>query len=88
MYFSMENNTNNTMGQGNMGKSDKDFLVLVLLAVLVGPLGFDRFYLGKYGTGVLKLITGGGFLIWWLIDLFLIVTGKMTDAEGRVVVSK
>ena len=76
----------NNNQQGGGQKSDKDFVVLVLLSVLVGPLGIDRFYLGKYVTGVLKLITGGGLLIWWLIDLFLIVTGKMTDAQGRVVI--
>ena len=82
-----ENNagmSNNQQGGGEQ-KSDKDFVVLVLLSVLVGPLGFDRFYLGKYVTGILKLITLGGLGLWWLIDLFLIVTGKMTDSEGRVV---
>ena len=94
----MENNQN-TQGQNNMGgndgmnrgmsaKSDKDFVVLVLLSVLVGGLGIDRFYLGKVGTGILKLVTLGGLGIWWIIDLILIVTGKMTDSEGRVVTSK
>ena len=94
----MENNQN-TQGQNNMGgndgmnrgmpaKSDKDFVVLVLLSVLVGGLGIDRFYLGKIGTGILKLLTLGGLGIWWLIDLVLIVMGKMTDSEGRVVTSK
>ena len=78
----------NTGMNNTPGKSDKDFVVLVLLSVLVGGLGIDRFYLGKYGTGILKLITLGGLGLWWLIDLILIVMGKMTDAEGKVVVSK
>ena len=79
---------NDGMNQGMSGKSDKDFVVLVLLSVLVGGLGIDRFYLGKVGTGILKLITLGGFGIWWIIDLILIVTGKMTDSDGNLVTSK
>ena len=35
-------------------------------------MGIDRFYLGKGGTGFLKLITFGGFGIWYLIDVFMI----------------
>ena len=82
-------NAGGNTGMGDTsGKSDKDFVVLVLLSVLVGGLGIDRFYLGKYGTGILKLITLGGLGLWWLIDLILIVMGKMTDSEGKMVVSK
>ncbi len=66
-------------------KSDKDFTVLVIVSILIGAFGIDRFYLGKYGTGFLKLITIGGFGIWWLIDILLILFGKMKDSEGRIV---
>ncbi len=48
-------------------------LVLVMSAVF-GQLGVDRFIMGKVGTGILKLITFGGFGIWWLVDLILIAT--------------
>ena len=41
----------------------KSFVATWLLALLVGWLGIDRFYLGKVGTGILKLITAGGFAI-------------------------
>jgi hypothetical protein len=30
--------------------------------------------MGKIGTGLLKLITFGGFGIWWLVDVILIAT--------------
>ena len=35
----------------------RSFLVALLLSILLGTLGVDRFYLGKVGTGLLKLIT-------------------------------
>lgn len=40
----------------------------------VPGIGVDRFIMGKVGTGILKLITLGGFGVWWLIDLILIAT--------------
>lgn len=69
-------------------KSEKDFLVALLLAIFLGTLGVDRFYLGKVGTGLLKLFTFGGFGIWWLIDVILIATGNATDKEGKPVLNQ
>ena len=62
--------------------SDKDWLTAVLLSLFVGILGIDRFYLGYTGLGILKLITCGGLGIWALIDLILIVMGRLPDANG------
>ncbi len=62
---------------------EKDWLVALLLSVLVGTLGVDRFYLGYVGLGVLKLVTLGGCGIWWIVDLVLIATNKLPDAQGR-----
>ena len=71
---------------GKTSTKGKDWLVALLLSIFLGGLGVDRFYLGYIGLGVLKLITGGGFGIWWLIDLILIATGKLRDSEGRELV--
>jgi hypothetical protein len=64
----------------------KSFLVAFILSLLFGWLGVDRFYLGKTGTGILKLITGGGLGIWALIDFILIATNKMKAKDGSELV--
>jgi len=62
-----------------------NWLTLLLLSIFLGSLGVDRFYVGKIGTGILKLVTVGGFGIWWLIDLIMIICGKFTDSKGNVI---
>lgn len=69
-------------GMGGYGVSNKSFLVTWLLSLLVGVFGVDRFYLGKVGTGLLKLFTFGGLGIWALVDLILVLTNKQRDSRG------
>jgi hypothetical protein len=69
-------------GYGQAPQGNKSFLVTWLLALLLGVLGADRFYLGKIGTGILKLITIGGLGIWALIDIILLLTNKTRDKQG------
>lgn len=54
----------------------------LLLSILVGGLGVDRFYLGYTGMGVLKLLTGGCFGVLYILDIINIATGKLTPADG------
>jgi uncharacterized iron-regulated membrane protein len=63
--------------------SDKSFIATWLFSWFLGYFGVDRFYLGKVGTGVLKLITLGGCGIWWLVDLILTLAGVQRDKAGR-----
>lgn len=54
----------------------------LILSILVGGLGVDRFYLGYTGMGVLKLLTGGCFSVLWIIDIVNIATGKLLPKDG------
>ncbi len=62
--------------------SDRGFALTLLLCALLGVLGIHRFYVGKVGTGLLMLLTGGLGGIWWIVDLVLIATGNFRDKEG------
>ena len=65
-----------------MEKSEKGFVPTLLLCLFLGVLGVHRFYVGKIGTGVLMILTVGGFGIWALIDLILIIVGSFKDKDG------
>ena len=54
----------------------KDPIISLILSIIVGSLGVDRFYVGDIGLGIIKLITCGGFSIWWLVDILLIMGKK------------
>ena len=66
-------------------KSEKDWLVTLLLSLFLGGLGAHRFYVGKIGTGILQLITAGGCGIWTIIDIITIISGKFEDKDGNVI---
>lgn len=51
-----------------------NWIITLLMSIFFGTLGVDRFIMGHVGLGLLKLITGGGFGIWWLIDVILVAT--------------
>ena len=63
--------------------TQRHFLAVFFLSFMWGTFGVDRFYLGKIGTGLLKLLTFGGLGIWVIVDLALIMSGSMRDKNGN-----
>jgi TM2 domain-containing membrane protein YozV len=47
-----------------------DYTVAWILLTFLGVFGIHRFYMGKVGTGLLWLVTGGLLGIGWLYDLW------------------
>ena len=66
----------------NAGGGRISQLLAFLLAVFFGVLGIHRFYLGYTGIGIIQLLTLGGFGIWFLIDIFLILFGVLKPKNG------
>jgi TM2 domain-containing membrane protein YozV len=61
----------------------KDRNMILVLSVIFGYLGVDRFIVGDIGIGILKLLTLGLCGILWLVDLFLI-RGRVDEKNRQV----
>jgi TM2 domain-containing membrane protein YozV len=57
-----------------MAKRRLNWIVTLVLSIVFGWLGVDRFMMGQVGWGILKLVTFGGVFIWWLVDWILIAS--------------
>jgi hypothetical protein len=62
--------------------SERSRLIALLLCVFLGVAGVHRFYVGKTGTGILWLLTGGLVGVGAIYDLVMIACGDFTDVEG------
>jgi TM2 domain-containing membrane protein YozV len=67
-----------------MNVSTRSYPVTYLCGWFLGILGVHRFYLGRWQTGLAMLLTLGGLGIWWIVDMFLISCGALTDVDGKL----
>lgn len=51
----------------------RDPTLLLIVSLIGGCFGIDRFIIGDTGMGVGKLLTCGGLGIWTIVDWFLIM---------------
>ncbi len=67
--------------------SDKQKMVAGLLQIFAGIFGAGRFYTGHIGIAIAQIavcwLTCGIGSLWPTIDGIMMLTGKVTDAQGR-----
>ena len=79
-------NTNTNTNTSGMGYPNKSKMVALLLCLFLGNLGAHRFYVGKFGTGLIWLFTLGLMGIGTLVDLVMIIIGSFKDKMGMPLV--
>ena len=61
--------------------------VMLAVSAVLGPLGIDRFLMGEYSIGIIKLVTLGGCGILWILDFLfsrvLRALGHDVDSMGN-----
>ena len=55
------------------GANLKDPTIMLVVSLVGGHFGVDRFVLGEVGLGIAKLLTCGGLGIWTVVDWFLVL---------------
>ncbi len=63
-------------GPDKVPRPDREYWWLAVISIVFGLIGADHFWLRSPKTGFLKMITMGGFGLWWLWDVAQILTEK------------
>jgi len=66
-------------------KISEKWVACTLLVVFLGIMGGHRFFTGKIATGVIMLLTFGGFFIWNIIDIAVVISGNFRDKKGNLI---
>lgn len=62
--------------------SDKKKRTALLLCIFGGFFGLHYFYVGRFGRGILCILTVDFFMIGWLLDIGQILEGRFRDNVG------
>lgn len=81
IIINVQNTNINNNGTTRM-YSEKNKWVAFLLCLFLGIFGFHRFYVGKVGTGIIYLLTGGLCGVGAFIDCVRILIGSFKDKYG------
>ncbi|NHJ85785.1 MAG: NINE protein [Asgard group archaeon] len=57
-------------------KIKENKIALLLIVVFIGEFGIHRFIKGHIITGIIWLLTGGLFLVGWILDIIYIATDR------------
>ena len=71
----------NSASSNNKSIPIRNHKTAVILSIFLGWCGADRFYVGHTGLGILKLLTFGGYFIWWIIDIFLFISKNVNNVK-------
>lgn len=80
--MNVQNTNTNNNNVGRDAYPYKNKWIAFLLCLFGGFFGLHRFYVGKIGTGILYLCSGGFFVIGAIVDLILILIGSFRDKAG------
>ena len=72
------------MAKEKISKKEKNIALVLSILGLIGFAGIHRMYVGKIGTGILWLLTGGIFFIGTIVDIVMIASGDFKDKSGAV----
>lgn len=68
------------------GTSHKSRKIALILCIFGGIFGLHNFYVGRYGRGLLYMLTGGLVVIGWMLDIAKILMGRFQDQYGNYLV--
>jgi len=66
-----------------MTTDSKSKWIAFALCFFLGGIGAHRFYIGRYVSAVVQLLTFGGLGLWALVDLILILVDKLPDGNDN-----